>query len=202
MRFNGILRGRKADGDAPPAPVGEAADPAPVSRYGKKCLPSVAGAVTSNQTLVKWLPAKQSIDDLFAATEQEKETPADGTTRVRVAYQTPVPVVWNGHNVELAGRTLEEAFGLENAEWCQSAEQRKLGMRLRGALADPAALAAGLHKRVSGDKFDKTKFALGVLTARPEEWQVPAYIRDGLIWLKAQVDLEVEAGIEGAGVGE
>lgn len=190
------------DGDAPPAPIGEAADPAPVSRYGKKCLPSVAGAVTSNQTLVKWLPAKQSIDDLFAATEQEKETPADGTTRVRVAYQTPVPVVWNGHNVELAGRTLEEAFGLENAEWCQSAEQRKLGMRLRGALADPAALAAGLHKRVSGDKFDKTKFALGVLTARPEEWQVPAYIRDGLIWLKVQVDLEVEAGIEGAGVGE
>lgn len=189
-------------GDAPPAPVGEAADPAPVSRYGKKCLPSVAGAVTSNQTLVKWLPAKQSIDDLFAATEQEKETPADGTTRVRVAYQTPAPVVWNGNNVELAGRTLEEAFGLENAEWCQSAEQRKLGMRLRGALADPAALAAGLHKRVSGDKFDKTKFALGVLTARPEEWQVPAYIRDGLIWLKAQVDLEVEAGIEGAGVGE
>jgi len=189
-------------GDAPPAPAGEAADPAPARRYGKKCLPGVAEAVTSNQTLVKWLPAKQSIDDLFAATEQEKETPADGTTRVRVAYQTPVPVMWNGHNAELAGRTLEEAFGLENAEWCQIAEQRKLGLRLRGALADPAALAAGLHKRVSGDKFDKTKFALGVLTARPEEWQVPAYIRDGLIWLKAQIDLEVEAEIEGAGVGE
>ncbi|PND18358.1 ATP-dependent endonuclease [Ensifer sp. MMN_5] len=189
-------------GVALPAPAGEAADPVPARRYGKKCLPGVVGAVTSNQTLVKWLPAKQSIDDLFAATEQEKETPADGTTRVRVAYQTPVPVVWNGHNAELAGRTLEEAFGLENADWCQSAEQRKLGLRLRGALADPAALAVGLHKRVSGDKFDKTKFALGVLTARPDEWQVPAYIRDGLIWLKAQVDLEVEAEMEGAGVGE
>lgn len=185
-------------GDIPPV----IADPAPVRRYGKKCLPGVAGAVTSNQTLVKWLPAMQSIDDLFAATDQEKETPADGTTRVRVAYQTPVAVVWNGRSAELAGRTLEEAFGLENAEWCQSAAQRKLGLRLRGALADPTALSAGLHKRVSGDKFDKTKFALGVLTARPEEWQVPAYIRDGLIWLKTQVDLEVEAGIEGAGVGE
>lgn len=189
-------------GDAPPARAGEAVDPAPARRYGKKCLPGVVGAVTSNQTLVKWLPAKQSIDELFAATEQEKETPADGTTRVRVTYQTPVQVVWNGHNAEFAGRTLEEAFGLENAEWCQTAEQKKLGLRLRGALADPAALAAGLHKRVSGDKFDKTKFALGVLTARPEEWQVPAYIRDGLIWLKAQVDLEVEAEIEGGGIGE
>lgn len=187
---------------APLAPVGEAAEPAPVRRYGRKCLPGVAGAVTSNQTLVKWLPAKQSIDDLFAATEQEKETAADGTTRIRVAYQTPVPIAWNGHNAELAGRTLEEAFGLENAEWCQSAEQRKLGLRLRGALANPAALAEGLHKRVRGDKFDKTNFALGVLTARPEEWQVPTYIRDGLIWLKAQIDLEVEAEMEGAGVGE
>jgi len=195
--FEGLL-----GGGAPPVPAGEAADPAPARRYGKKCLPGEGGAVTSNQTLAKWLPAKQSIDDLFAATEQEKETPADGKTRVRVTYQTPVPVVWNGHNAELAGRTLEEAFGLENAQWCQSAQQRKLGLRLRGALADPAALAAGLHKRVSGDKFDKTKFALGVLTARPEEWKVPAYIRDGLTWLKAQVDLEVEAELEGAGVGE
>lgn len=189
-------------GGAPPAPGGEAAEPLPARRYGKKCLPGVAGAITSNQTLVKWLPAKQSIEDLFAATEREKETPVASATRVRVTYQTPVPVVWNGHNAELAGRTLEEAFGIENAEWCQSAEQRKLGLRLRGALADPAALAAGLHKRVSGDKFDKTKFALGVLTARPENWRVPAYIRDGLIWLKAQVDLEVEAEMEGAGVGE
>lgn len=188
--------------DGPSVPACGAADRAPARRYGKKCLPGVAGAVTSNQTLVKWLPAKLSIHDLFAATEQEKETPADGTTRVRVAYQTPVPVVWNGHNAVLAGRTLEEAFGLENAEWCQSEQQKRLGLRLRGALADPAALAAGLHKRVSGDKFDKTKFALGVLTARPEEWQVPRYIHDGLIWLKAQVDFEVEAEVGGAGVGE
>ncbi|SBW04903.1 Pathogenesis-related protein (modular protein) [uncultured Alphaproteobacteria bacterium] len=187
---------------APPATSGEVPAPAPICRYAKKCLPSVAGAVTSNQTLVKWLPARQSINALFEATEQEKETLVNGTTRIRVAYQTPVTIVWNSHNAELAGRTLEEAFGLENAEWCQSVEQRKLGLRLRGALADPAALAAGLHKRVSGDKFDKTKFALGVLTARPEEWQVPAYIRDGLTWLKAQIDLEVEAEVEGVKVGE
>lgn len=188
--------------EAQPEPAGEAPVPAPIRRYGKKCLPSVDGAVTSNQTLVKWLPAKQSIDDLFAATEQEKETPAECLTRVRVAYQTPVPVVWNGHEAELAGRTLEEAFGLENAEWCQRAEQKKLGLRLRGALPDPAALAEGLHKRISGDGFDKTRFALGVLTAQPGEWRVPAYICEGLTWLKTQVDLEVEAEIEGALAGE
>lgn len=178
--------------------------PAPASalRYGKKCLPSVSGAVSSNQTLVKWLPAKQTIAELFAAPDREKETPQEGKTRVRVTYQTPVPVAWNGQNAELAGRTLEEAFGLENAAWCQSVDQRKLGLRLRGAVADPAALATGLHKRVSGAKFDKTKFALGVITAPPEQWEVPAYIRDGLTWLKAQVDLETEAELDGAILGE
>lgn len=188
--------------EAQPEPANAAPVPAPIRRYGKKCLPGEPGAVTSNQTLVKWLPAKQSIDDLFAATEQEKETSAEVPTRVRVAYQTPVPVMWNGHAAELAGRTLEEAFGLENAEWCQNADQRTLGLRLRGELADPAALAAGLHKKVRGDSFDKTRFALGVLTAQPEDWQVPAYISEGLAWLKTQVDLEVEAEIEGAVAGE
>lgn len=190
------------DSNAPLDLAGQTTGAAPARRHGKKCLPDAAGAVTSNQTLVKWLPAKRSIEDLFAATEQEKETPQDRATRVRVAYQTPVPVLWNGDHAQLAGRTLEEAFGLENAEWCQSEEQGRLGLRLRSAPADSASLAAGLHKRVSGDKFDKTKFALGVLTARPDEWQVPAYIRDGLIWLKEQVDLEVEAELEGAPVGE
>ncbi len=178
------------------------AAPAPAPRYGKKCLPSVPEAVSSNQTLVKWLPAKQTIAELFAALDHEKETPQEGKTRVRVTYQTPVRVAWNGQIAELAGRTLEEAFGLENAAWSQSADQKTLGLRLRGAVADPAALAAGLHKRVSGAKFDKTKFALGVLTAPPEQWEVPAYISDGLTWLKAQVDLETEAELEGAMLGE
>jgi len=174
----------------------------PASRYGNKCLPSVSGAVSSNQTLVKWLPAKQTIAELFAAPDHEKETPQEGKTRVRVTYQTPVPVAWNGQNAQLAGRTLEEAFGLENAAWCQSVDQKKLGLRLRGAVADPAALATGLHKRVSGPKFDKTKFALGVIAAPPEQWEVPAYISDGLTWLKAQVDLETEAELDGAILGE
>ncbi|QDU65815.1 hypothetical protein Pla86_08800 [Planctomycetes bacterium Pla86] len=180
----------------------QAANPAASRRYGKKCLPGEPEAVTSNQTLIKWLPAKRSIDDLFAVTEQEMETSRDCATRVRVAYQKPAPVAWNGRNAELAGRTLEEAFGLENAVWCQRQEQKGLGLRLRRAPASPETLAEGLHKRVSGDKFDKTRFALGVLSARPEDWQVPAYIRDGLIWLKDEIDLEVEAEMDGASTGE
>ena len=52
-------------GNAPAKQAGDITDPAPARRYGKNCLPGVAAAVTSNQTLVRWLPAKLSIDELF-----------------------------------------------------------------------------------------------------------------------------------------
>jgi hypothetical protein len=50
-----------------------------------------------------------------------------------------------------------------------------------------------LHKRVIGSAFDKTRFALGVLTADPTAWSVPLYIKQGLEWLAESVSLETEA---------
>lgn len=179
----------------------EEAGGAPPILFGRKCLAGEPDAITSNQTLIQWLPAKQTIAELFAATDEDKQT-ENGNVRVRVAYQTPAPIVWNGATVQLAGRTLEEAFGLENASWCQAAAQRKLGLKLRGEIADHQALAQGLHRRVTGRGFDKTKFALGVLTAPPEAWEVPRYIREGLLWLKGHVDLEDEPLIAAGGDGE
>jgi hypothetical protein len=115
---------------------------------------------------------------------------------VRIAYQVPTDVSLNEQASQLCGRTLEEAFGLKNAAWCQSAAQCSVGLKLRGALANPAALAAGLHKRVIGKNFDKTKFALGVLTRKDGDWIVPLYIKEGLEWLREQVELEVEQEVE------
>ncbi|MFM0325485.1 ATP-dependent nuclease [Caballeronia glebae] len=166
-----------------------------VKKSGSACLPSVPGALTSNQTLIQWLPAKQTVADLLVATEEEKLTQAEGGKgfRVRVAYQVPTDVTWNGTSVNLCGRTLEEAFGLENAAWCQDVAQRHLGLKLRSTPVTPGALAEGLHKRVGGKSFDKTKFALGVLTELPSNWTVPLYIKQGLHWLSSVVSLEIPA---------
>lgn len=166
-----------------------------IKKSGKTCLPSEPGALTSNQTLIQWLPKKQTIAELLAATDAEKLHQAEGGQgfKVRVTYQVPTNVTWNGATASLCGRTLEEAFGLENAAWCQAAAQRHLGLKLRGDPATPADLASGLHKRVSGKSFDKTKFALGVLTELPSVWNVPLYIKDGLHWLDSMVSLELPA---------
>ncbi|WP_339030439.1 ATP-dependent endonuclease [Bradyrhizobium symbiodeficiens] len=172
---------------------GEDPDAPPVKKTGKSCLPSAEGALTSNQTLIQWLPKKQTVAELLAATEADKQYEATGGNgfKVRVAYQVPTDVEWNGTTKSLTGRTLEESFGLENAVWCQSTERRHLGLRLRGNPGTPDDLALGLHKRVGGKSFDKTKFALGVLTEAPEGWVVPKYIGDGLRWLQTVVALEL-----------
>jgi len=171
------------------------ADQPPVKKSGKACLPSEPGALTSNQTLIQWLPKKQTVAELLAATDDEKLHQAEGGNgfKVRVTYQVPTNVTWNGATASLRGRTLEEAFGLENAAWCQAATQQHVGLKLRGNPGTPAELASGLHKRVSGKSFDKTKFALGVLTEHPASWNVPLYIKEGLQWLASVVSLEQPA---------
>lgn len=167
----------------------------PKKKYGKACLPSEAGAATSNQTLIKWLPGKLTIEELRNSCEADKTNELEDGAKVRVAYQTERAVTWNGSTEKICGRTLEEDFGLENPEWTQTAARKSLGLIVKGGAADPHELAKGLNKKVSGKSFDKTKFALALLTENENAWHVPAYIRDGLVWLRNEVRIEVENGL-------
>lgn len=173
-------------------PDGELVAPEPKRKYGKACLPSEPDAATSNQTLIKWLPGKLTIEDLRNASEADKTHVLEDDAKVRVVYQTERAITWNGATETLCGRTLEEDFGLENPEWSQTAARKPLGLIVRGGAVGPAALAKGLHEKVSRKSFDKTKFALAVLTEDENAWHVPAYIRDGLVWLKDEVRIELE----------
>ncbi len=172
----------------------------PIKRYGKTCEPFEADAATANQTLIQWLPKKKTVADLLAATDDEKteNIPGADNAKVRVAYQCAVDLTWEGVTAPVCGRTLEVSFGLRNAEWCQNADRKTLGLKLRGQIATPAALATGLHKRVIGQYFDKTKFALGVLARKEEQWEVPLYIEQGLQWLEKIIDLKVKEEVEAA----
>lgn len=173
---------------------------APQTRFGVSCVVDTANAVTANRTLIQWLPKMRTVAELLAAQEETKfaAIPGSPTAKVRVAYQVPTQVEWNGASAQLCGRTFEETFGLENATWCQDADRRSVGLKLRQAPITPQALAAGLHRRVTGKHFDKTKFALEVLGRRTEDWVVPRYITEGLAWLQGEVDLELEQEVEAA----
>ena len=88
----------------------------------------------------------------------------------------------------MTGRTLEEAFALENLAWCQNAVQADLKLRVRGnAALDVARLAERLHTRIKGSSFNKTDFALALLAQDPHAWTVPQYVINGLQWLQEEV---------------
>ena len=122
---------------------------------------------------------------------------------VRVAYQIRTNVTVGDASEDLCGRTLEEAFGLENSAWVQDKTNQRVGLRLRPPPTTPRELAQRLHKRVTSKNFDKTRFALEVLASGPEsKWKVPLYIAEGLRWLEEQVAHEAEAELALASASE
>lgn len=164
--------------------------PAAEGKPGKACIAGHPDAMTSNQTLRQWLPKCDTIAALWAATPQQKIQARvdDNDALVRVAYQCRTNITWGGETLALAGRTLEEAFALENLEWCQDNSRRPLQLRI--AKADEknlTTLAERIHRRVQAKSFSKTDFALALLAEEPSNWSVPIYISEGLRWLEAEI---------------
>lgn len=157
---------------------------------GSACMVHIDGAVTSNQTLIQWLPGHTTITELLVADDASRTQfrTADGDALVRVTYQTGVEVTWGGNTVERTGRTLEEAFALENLDWCQEADRADLKLRVRGgANLTLDQIAERLHRKIGGSSFHKTDFALALLAQDPTAWSVPRYIAEGLHWLELEV---------------
>lgn len=163
-----------------------------IDKPGKSCVAAYPGAATSNQTLRQWLPRCATVAALWRATDEEKTQPrlSDRDALVRVAYQCPVEVSWGGETEACAGRTLEEAFALENLAWSQELARRPLQLRIpKNGEKDLATLIAAIHKRVNSSSFNKTDFSLALLAENPDAWAVPAYITKGLEWLEEQIAL-------------
>jgi predicted ATP-dependent endonuclease of OLD family len=183
---------------------------APATR-ARACRAEEVDAETSNQTLIRWLPQRHTIEELLTATEDlkaPKPTDANGA-RVRVAYQTQQTVNWQNDHTRLTGRTFEEAFAFENLMWCLKEEQEDLGLgvepKVNGMYIDINEVTQKVHTRVSKD-LEKTHFALALIMKDPPKkgspyWKTPAYIVEGLRWLRAQlfpnqVFNDIEPGFE------
>jgi predicted ATP-dependent endonuclease of OLD family len=161
-------------------------------RRAVSCMAGSPDAVTSNNMLKEWLPRLTSVPELLAAKEELKiQKSTDGKRGlIRVCYQTVQKIAWKEEVAELAGRTLEESFALENLEWCQHADQKDLQLKVapKSKVCSLEEIAEKVFKRVDGGGFKKTEFALGLMTKAPESWNVPAYIHEGLLWLSAQLE--------------
>jgi predicted ATP-dependent endonuclease of OLD family len=144
------------------------------------CTADTPDATTSNPTLREWLPKISRIDALLVATDDQKTS--GQRAKVRVAYQTQEDVEYRGDTGRRAGRTFEEAFALRNLAWSQAEQQKDLGLKVDGESL--AEVANAVYELVRAD-FDKTAFAVGLLTTDESTWSMPTYIEEGLLWLSS-----------------
>ena len=159
-------------------------------KIGSTCRVETLHAVTSNQTLVQWLPGESRIEHLLTATTEDKTRTNEsiGSATVRVCYQTQVTVTRGEESLQLTGRTLEEAFAFENIVWSQDMANKDLKIRVKSSDTPTLAITTErLHKRIHGNSFKKTDFALALLTKDQGSWVVPSYIKEGLEWLQTEV---------------
>ena len=202
IEFLGITTLVVADLDSvtPPAAAegGEEAEPAEAEddddvATGITCTPETPDAVTSNQMLAQWLPARSRIDELLAADAVAKTIPGDATGfgSVRVTYPCTVNLTHHGEQIARAGRTLEVAFAFDNLDWTQEYDNRELKLRVR-APQNLEDLALRLHNKVHGSNYKKTDFALALLAKDPDGWIVPRYIAEGLQWLEDTLGVAVQ----------
>ncbi|MEH6810840.1 MAG: AAA family ATPase [Hyphomonas oceanitis] len=139
------------------------------------CRADQPGALTSNASL-KELLSVQTVADLLALTSEQKSS-ADNN--LYVTFQTDVTVNERDATLDMRPRTIEESFAYQNFHMVRNGEI-SLGIDI------PPMLDASyqvIYDRIRSSGFKKTDFAMSVL-AGPDNWLVPNYISEGLIWLE------------------
>lgn len=139
----------------------------------KKCS-VLEGEFTTNATLSAWLPKKRTIADLITCTPDQKTD-----KKIRVVYQT--------NEYEYNARSFEDAFINCNKSFLQERYTDEDGNEK--TKKDEFSLLTDCDLATiptPSDSKIKTKFTFDILCfneTKLGEWQVPLYIKEGLIWL-------------------
>ena len=155
----------------------------------RACMTNAPDAVTSNAAIKYWLGTDKTAAQLLGLSDADKlvATEEEHGAHIRIAYQTLIPATWGGTTEMLAGRTLEEAFALQNLEWIHYDASQDLNLRIEGADALPLQeLHSHIYELVR-EGLDKTDFALTLIADPNVKWASPAYIVEGLVWLHEQL---------------
>ena len=169
-----------------------------IKEDGKKSKESVLPELgqdykTGNPSIKSWIVGKDNIDELLALHGEDKIK-----GNVRIAYQTPVEVKWIGgakRKTRIYPCTFEDALIMENLKLFH-----KEGLKQMGTITTIVNLiknsrsVAKLQRKIfdklrPNRKFQKADFANQLLYAEDfDELKAPAYIQEGLEWLKEYLD--------------
>jgi predicted ATP-dependent endonuclease of OLD family len=172
------------DLDAAVSPAGSGVPPARGKAQG-----------TRNATLKTWLPARDSLDDLLDAKEDQKVKTYDdlfSVFSVRVAYQYPLKIQLNDKSspIEVVPNTFEDALVYDNLQIFKNHKSSGDREAIRKAIdkcTTGTELGEEMFKILKTAK--KAEFALDLLDLEEDPWPIapPTYIREGLSWLEKQL---------------
>jgi predicted ATP-dependent endonuclease of OLD family len=163
----------------------------PIDKEGKKALPARGeNQKTRNVTLKSWMPKIEDLDQLLDLSPDAKvKSYSDERFSVRVAYQTPVKITINSKKSEALAYTLEDALVFENLDLFGTLDGPGLISKFRAAIAESTTVIELSEKLENHLKSgDKAELAMELLNIQdPTALKPPTYIREGLLWLSAQL---------------
>tara|TARA_B110001469_G_scaffold36691_1_gene36647 strand:- start:9687 stop:11708 length:2022 start_codon:yes stop_codon:yes gene_type:complete len=146
------------------------------------------GYRTGNDTLKGWIPIKTDQDELLDLPFDEKVS-SDG--QIRVAYQCPFDVEFNGSKEEALPYTFEDALTLTNIELFKETDGAIGMLKTMITAANEATFKGACAKMYEALKGVKAQMALDVLlNIDPNQLDVPEYIAEGLHWLELKFSRE------------
>jgi predicted ATP-dependent endonuclease of OLD family len=156
-----------------------------VDSTGRSCFPQKnAGQKTNNDTLKKWHPKKEALDDLVVLPKEKHATKSKGAP-LFVAYQKPAQI----SGKEVLSRTFEDALILANFESEYFLKNPTLNAAKDAHEDNSIILSKSLYDYVKNLK--KGDFAFDCLFYLSEDetnrLTPPEYISEGLTWLEKQL---------------
>lgn len=158
--------------------------------------------ISGNYSITKWLIKEENLDKLLDMSMKEKEfeyaTPYEYA--IRIAYQTPVMIDFNGKSVEALSSTFEDCLIYTNYDLFKNintADKGSLVKNVHDSIKESDSFE-DTHEKIyktlrEGKSDQKAEFALDVIyDIDPKDIAIPSYIAEGLEWLQILLHPEEE----------
>lgn len=156
------------------------------------------GLITSNYAISDWLIKEKDLDKILDLPAERKVFTNETAYKysIRIAYQTPVKIDFNGTQTEALSSTFEDCMVYTNYKLLKGLKEEDIGNDAGNLLVkvntafNSSKSFDELHKQIyselrDGKSDQKAEFALDLIyTVDPSELTVPPYIAEGLEWLQ------------------
>jgi len=153
------------------------------------------GQISTNSTIIEWLPKLKLADDLWAATFAQKEISHTSNidAAIRVAYQIPVSVTFSDDSKhEFIPTTFEDSLAYENFAVFKKLSGDGSIKKLKNIFTKENAeqITLEVYELIYGSKekkptMKKAEFALDLLYNKdPKSIKPPKYIAEALEWVQ------------------